>query len=144
MLGAKNAAYSRYKQYLISQGWTADRIERGLPLATFLSKLIVQKFAKGGFADFTGPAWLDGSKSHPEAVLSAKQTEMFISLRDLLERITQSGGLTSNSFGNTYVDLDVNADIGSDYDVDSLVNRLKRDILESSSYRNVNALSRGH
>jgi hypothetical protein len=101
-------------------------------------------YAKGGLADFTGPAWLDGSKSHPEAVLSAKQTEMFISLRDLLERITQSGGLTSNSFGNTYVDLDVNADIGSDYDVDSLVNRLKRDILESSSYRNVNALSRGH
>ena len=28
--------------------------------------------------------------------------------------------------------------------VDSLVNRLKRDILESSSYRNVNVLSRGH
>ena len=101
-------------------------------------------YKKGGLADFTGPAWLDGSKSHPEAVLSAKQTEMFISLRDLLEHITQSGGLTSNSFGNTYVDLDVNADIGSDYDVDSLVNRLKRDILESSNYRNVNALTRGH
>lgn len=105
---------------------------------------VMTRQAGGGMVYETGPTWLDGTKANPEAVLSAKQTEMFISLRDLLERITQSGGLTSNSFGNTYVDLDVNADIGSDYDVDSLVNRLKRDILESSNYRNVNALTRGH
>lgn len=140
----KDSVYSYaatdYKQYLRNLGRsdmvnmvTADKIRQ-----------IATVFKKGGLADFTGPAWLDGSKSQPEAVLSAKQTEMFISLRDLLEHITQSGGLTSNSFGNTYVDLDVNADIGSDYDVDSLVNRLKRDILESSNYRNVNALTRGH
>jgi hypothetical protein len=105
---------------------------------------VMTRQAGGGMVYETGPTWLDGTKANPEAVLSAKQTEMFISLRDLLEHITQSGGLTSNSFGNTYVDLDVNADIGSDYDVDSLVNRLKRDILESSNYRNVNALTRGH
>lgn len=138
---ALNTAAEWYRK---AKGISADTF----PVATWKkyasASWVGYVYAKGGLADFTGPAWLDGSKSHPEAVLSAKQTEMFISLRDLLERITQSGGLTSNSFGNTYVDLDVNADIGSDYDVDSLVNRLKRDILESSSYRNVNALSRGH
>jgi hypothetical protein len=37
-----------------------------------MSKVIaVQKFASGGLADFTGPAWLDGTKTNPEYVLSA-------------------------------------------------------------------------
>lgn len=137
-------AVEDYKTFLRRQGRYSnemiDRIVTGGYVQNFMS---ATRYASGGFADFTGPAWLDGSKSKPEAVLSAKQTELFISLRDMLERINQGGGFM-NSFGNTYVDLDVNADIGSDYDVDSLVNRLKRDILESSNYRNVNALSRGH
>ena len=34
------------------------------------------KFAKGGLVDFTGPAWVDGSKSRPEAFLSAEDTAM--------------------------------------------------------------------
>ena len=124
--------------------YSLDDFKKQFTKDQFMNYLtIAQKYASGGFADYTGPAWLDGTKSKPEAVLSAKQTELFISLRDMLERFGQSGGF-NNSYGNTYVDLDVNADIGSDYDVDSLVSRLKRDILESSSYRNVNMLSRGH
>jgi hypothetical protein len=31
----------------------------------------VQIYASGGLADFTGPAWLDGTKTNPEYVLSA-------------------------------------------------------------------------
>lgn len=34
------------------------------------------KFAEGGLVDFTGPAWVDGSKSKPEAFLSAEDTAM--------------------------------------------------------------------
>ena len=33
-------------------------------------------FASGGLVDFTGPAWVDGSKSKPEAFLSAEDTAM--------------------------------------------------------------------
>jgi hypothetical protein len=29
-------------------------------------------FKTGGLADFTGPAWLDGTKSKPEYVLNSK------------------------------------------------------------------------
>ena len=36
---------------------------------------IAKAYAAGGLADFTGPAWLDGSKSRPEMVLNAKDTE---------------------------------------------------------------------
>ena len=33
-------------------------------------------FKQGGLVDFTGPAWVDGSKSKPEAFLSAEDTAM--------------------------------------------------------------------
>ena len=32
-------------------------------------------FKQGGLIDFTGPAWLDGSKAKPESVLTASQTD---------------------------------------------------------------------
>jgi hypothetical protein len=37
-----------------------------------------KKFATGGLANYTGPAWLDGTKSKPELVLNARDTENFI------------------------------------------------------------------
>jgi len=33
-------------------------------------------YAKGGIIDFTGPAWVDGSKSKPERILSAEQNRI--------------------------------------------------------------------
>ena len=35
------------------------------------------QFAKGGLVDFTGPAWVDGTPSKPEAFLNAEQTASF-------------------------------------------------------------------
>jgi hypothetical protein len=35
-------------------------------------------YLRGGLADFTGPAWLDGTKSRPELVLNARDTQNFI------------------------------------------------------------------
>ena len=34
------------------------------------------KYLHGGLVDFTGPAWVDGTKKKPEAFLSAKDTEL--------------------------------------------------------------------
>lgn len=45
-------------------------------------------FAKGGMVDFEGLAMLHGSKSAPEAVLNPMQTEMFLGLRDALEKVS--------------------------------------------------------
>jgi hypothetical protein len=41
--------------------------------------------------DYTGMAMLHGSKSSPEAVLNPMQTEMFMGLRDALEKIIVNG-----------------------------------------------------
>ena len=36
-----------------------------------------KKFKRGGIADFTGPAWLDGTPTKPERILNAEQTALF-------------------------------------------------------------------
>lgn len=101
---------------------------------------IVSMYATGGLADFTGPAWLDGTKSHPELVLNPRDTENFIQLKDILSSIMSNniptiteGARTANS--NFEININVDS-ISSDYDVDRLVERVKKDIVEDSTYRN--------
>ena len=59
-------------------------------------------FKTGGLADFTGPAWLDGTKSAPEAVLNAAQTKAFMRLGRYLE-LTER---TTGNIRNAYMDKD--------------------------------------
>lgn len=95
-------------------------------------------YASGGLADYTGPAWLDGTRTHPEAVLSAEDTRNFISLRNILASLMSENGFNSiNNTGEAYYDIDINAEIGSDYDVDQLAARVKKQITDNASYRNV-------
>ena len=49
-------------------------------------------FAGGGIASFSGPAWLDGTKSAPEAVLNAAQTQAFMNFADDIEKLKLQGG----------------------------------------------------
>jgi len=55
------------------------------------------KFATGGFANFTGPAWLDGTPQKPEAVLNALQTEHFIKFTNALDNMYGLGNPTNNT-----------------------------------------------
>ena len=78
----------------------------------YASKKYIKKYAQGGLVDFTGPAWVDGTKSKPEAFLSAEDTALLksklfsnsdYSLRSCVEAIAslaenaQSIGSTDNS-----------------------------------------------
>ncbi len=54
-------------------------------------------YKKGGLADYTGPAWLDGTKQHPEAVLNALQTEHFIKFTNALDKLYANGNPTSST-----------------------------------------------
>ena len=47
----------------------------------------IPAFKKGGFIDFTGPAWVDGTRSAPEAVLNAAQTKAFMNIADNLDKL---------------------------------------------------------
>lgn len=55
------------------------------------------RFASGGMAYHTGPAWLDGTASQPEAVLNALQTKAFLSFTDNLAALRTEGNIPTNS-----------------------------------------------
>ena len=100
-------------------------------------------FKEGGLADFTGPAWLDGTKSKPELILNAQDSANFIALKDILASLlnaqTTNGSLGKG--GDNYFDIDISANIGSDYDVDKLTEKIKKDIYNDGQYRNVNTIN---
>lgn len=99
-------------------------------------------FKTGGLAAFTGPAWLDGTRSKPELVLNAQDTENFLVLRDTLGSLAKNTGALGQVNGDNYFDIKISVDeISSDYDVDKMADRIKQIIVENSTYRNVNALN---
>lgn len=99
-------------------------------------------YKDGGLADYTGPAWLDGTKAKPEAVLNPQDTKNFISLRNILRDLLADSKSTGKGSGDNYYQFDVKVDqLSNDYDVEQLVKKMKRMITEDAQYRNVNALS---
>jgi hypothetical protein len=103
------------------------------------------RFKTGGLADFTGPAWLDGTPSKPEIVLNQRDSQNFIALRDILSDSMRNGNFTTVG-GNSeqsasYYDININVDsIANDYDVEQMADKIKSMIYEDSMYRNVNTI----
>lgn len=54
------------------------------------------RFASGGVVDYTGPAWVDGTKTKPEAFLNPYQTKQIAALAEALDR-RKINGFASNS-----------------------------------------------
>ena len=61
------------------------------------TRVDVNRYASGGMNYRTGLAWLDGTRSNPEAVLNAAQTKAFLSFADDLAALRASGAITNNS-----------------------------------------------
>jgi hypothetical protein len=99
-------------------------------------------FKTGGLADFTGPAWLDGTKSKPEYVLNANQTKAFFTLVDVLEGLRAAPVQNSHITGDSIYDVDINVEtIGNDYDVEQIASTVKRLITDEARYRNNNVIN---
>ena len=100
-----------------------------------------RKYATGGLADYTGPAWLDGTKTHPEIVLNARDTANFLELRDILRDMNLvSEGKTSG--GDNYFEIHIEVDtLSNDYDVEQVADKVKRIINDDARYRNTNAIN---
>jgi hypothetical protein len=98
-------------------------------------------YKTGGLADFTGPAWLDGTPSRPEYILNADQTERFFSLIDVLEKYNAKDDL-HNLSGNNYFEIEINVEkLESDYDVEKVAEKIRSMIYNDATYRNVNAIN---
>ena len=99
------------------------------------------KYATGGLADFTGPAWLDGTPSRPEYVLNAAQTERFFSLIDVLEEY-DTKEKTSKQKNEISIDVDINVEnISIDYDVEQMASKIRSMLRDDAMYRNVNNIN---
>jgi hypothetical protein len=104
----------------------------------------LKKYATGGLNTETGLAWLDGTKTNPELVLNAKDTENFIMLKDILSDVMNGGNIgKSQTIGESNVEINITVEkIDSEIDIDNMANRIKKIIVDDAMYRNVNTLSR--
>ncbi len=106
-------------------------------------------FSQGGLVDYTGLAMVHGSTTDPEAFLSADDTHNFQTLAQLLSSAITYNGASSETpeGGGTTVMGDINitievAELGDDYDVEQMVEKVKQEIVNSSNYRNVNLINK--
>lgn len=99
-------------------------------------------YKSGGLADFTGPAWLDGTKAHPELVLNARDTENFIQLKDILSNALKHDSDKTENSGDNYFEIHIDVErIEDDYDVEQLASKIKGIIQQDAMYRNVNFIN---
>ena len=97
-------------------------------------------YKNGGIADFTGPAWLDGSMRNPERVLSPYQTKLFESMVQALERMSTITVPTMPNFGKMDMtgggsvsvgDIIVNVDnLDTDADYEELADKVSDVLME--------------
>ena len=95
-------------------------------------------YKKGGYVNFTGPAWVDGTNSSPEAFLNAKQTALFETLRDALVKmpnINSGDGETGDNITieNLTIDVKELADTDS---IDKVVKTVKDSIYKDATSGN--------
>lgn len=105
------------------------------------------KYLSGGLADYTGPAWMDGTPSKPELVLNATDTKNFMALKDVLSDATKRGAFSrdniSESQGDMVFDININVDeIASDYDVNQVAKQVEKIITTKAKTRNVTVVGR--
>ena len=103
----------------------------------------ITAYKTGGVADFTGPAWLDGTPSKPEIILNQKDSQNFIQLKNILATLMSGSKTTaSENNGDNYYDVDINVEkLESDYDVEQVAEKVKSMIRRDATYRNVNVIN---
>lgn len=107
---------------------------------------LYKRYKTGGLADYTGPAWLDGTKSKPELVLNQTDTKNFLQLKDVLGSFMKNKtNVTNNNTqtGDTNFEISITVEkMNSDYDVEDVANKIKQMISSDAMYRNSNFISR--
>lgn len=99
----------------------------------------INKYESGGLVDYTGPAWVDGTKSAPEAFLNPEDTRRIGEAARILADlpIFNSYGETteniSNSSGDISIEINLNIDkISSETDIDEMLDRVKEEIVSTA------------
>jgi len=129
---------SAVKAFQRAMGLSADGVVGNKTRAKFQTK----GYLKGGLADYTGPAWMDGTPSRPELVLDAQDTKNFLVLKDVLSDAMEGRPGTYEKGGDNYFEVHIEVDeLANDYDVEQVAEKVKKIINADARYRNVNAIN---
>jgi hypothetical protein len=109
-------------------------------------KALFPAYARGGYVDYTGPAWVDGTKTSPEAFLDSTDTANIASLVEALQYFStnkqanlDNSNLISNptTAQNSY-EITINVDeLGDGYTVDDLVEEVGNKIYNISTQNKI-------
>lgn len=123
---------------------TSEDKNKNIRFRTSKNPKNIKQYKTGGLADFTGPAWLDGTKTKPEIILNSRDTENFIQLKNILADVMRNTGSISNqSTGDFNCEVHINVEkMTSDYDVDQVAKRVKKILNDDGRYRTVNQINR--
>lgn len=92
----------------------------------------ITAYKNGGLVDFTGPAWVDGTKSKPEAFISSDDRQLmrsfldsvkYVSIPDFSTRIDTSNMGNTQNIGDVYVTIN-EAELNSEQDIESIAYRI--------------------
>ena len=123
------------KQQLGTLGITVESYD-GYHRNVGYKKISSQAFKTGGLVNYTGPAWVDGTPTKPEAFLNAQDTQRIGEAAKILAQIPALNGASENvstNIGDTTIEIHINVEnIESDYDVDQMIERVKNDIIDVS------------
>lgn len=125
-----------------------DRVKQSNNKIQNNSALYYRRYATGGYVDYTGPAWVDGTKAKPEYMLNSTQTAQFEKLVSILDSIfiktpnysthnIPSQETSKEAIFNFNIDVQKMSD---DYDVDQLINRIQKKLSEIDKYKKVTFL----
>lgn len=114
------------------------------------NKNLYRAFAEGGLVNYTGPAWVDGSRSRPEAFLSSEDTRrigeaarILADLPILSQPVKEQ--IPTTTIGDTTIQIDVHVDsIANDYDLDEAMNKVEQRIVNAAKYAGSNVILKKH
>lgn len=107
-------------------------------------------FAEGGLVNYTGPAWVDGSRSRPEAFLSSEDTRRIGEAARILSDLPilsqpVKEQIPTTTIGDTTIQIDVHVDsIANDYDLDEAMNKVEQRIVNAAKYAGSNVILKKH
>lgn len=138
---AKGAAISAWNKIAENFPGTAKLALSNIAKAAYAAPGdYLKQFKSGGLATFTGPAWLDGSSSSPERILSPYQTKLFEDMIATLHQIKVSvpsmpngiwNGEATNNQAVTFGDIILNVEqLAEDADYMHVVDLLMDEINE--------------
>ena len=148
--GDSDKYYDVYDEHGIKTNWqikagsadeAKEKLKNDSTLSTYYStggtgkdkkdSTTTKVFATGGLVDYTGPAWVDGTPTKPEAFLSVYDTEQIGKLAEALRYVYVSPGFAPSEkyFGNstTVGDIVINinqAELKDDADYEEVARRV--------------------